>query len=175
MMVYSENETLRDGSPVVVRAITPDDKSALQDALGRLSPESAYYRFFYPKRKLSARELEYLTNVDFSHHVALGVGLLHDDDKVTPVGIGRYIVKEPENNSAEIAFVVADDYQGLGAGTMLLKHLVRIARENGIDRFTATVLEGNQRMLSVFNHSRLPLHRSTTAGVVEIVLTLNNP
>lgn len=168
---YCEHETLRDGSPVVVRAIMPDDRDALQAAIARLSGESAYFRFFYPKRELSARELDFFTNVDFENHVALGVGLVEESETL-PIGIARYIVDGLSPKRAEIAFTVDDNFQGIGVGSLLLRHLVLIAQQRGIDEFVATVLPTNQKMLQVFEHAGLPLQKTVTPEVVEISLAL---
>lgn len=171
---YFHEDVLKDGSLVVVRAIKPDDKDALQDALKRLSSDSAYTRFFYPKRKFSTRELKFFTELDFDRHVALGVGLVEGGDTL-PIGIGRYIVEEPDSTRAEVAFTVADEFQGLGVGSMLLKHLAGIARELGIAEFFATTLATNQKMLRVFSQTQLPMKRQASDGVVEIKLALIAP
>ena len=76
-------------------------------------------------------ELEYFTEVDFDHHVAIGVALLQAEQEL-PIGIGRYVVSRPDHKSAEIAFTVDDDYQGIGVGSLLLKHLSHIAKDKGI-------------------------------------------
>ena len=146
---FSVNETLNDGSHVIVRAIKPEDKTALKNGLDRLSRESTYSRFFYPKRGFSERELKFLTELDFETHAAIGVGLLGDGDML-PIGIGRYIVEVSDRRRAEIAFAVADEFQGLGVGSLLLKHLISIARSNGIEELFGTTLAVNQRMLRVF-------------------------
>ena len=171
MMEYCVEETLRDGSPVIVRAIKPEDKPALQNGLDRLSRESTYSRFFYAKRQFSERELKFLTELDFERHVAIGVGLLEGGDML-PIGIGRYIV-EDKSKRAEVAFTVADEFQGIGVGSLLLQHLVVVARENGIQEFFATTLVTNQKMLGVFERSRLPMQKRLSGGVVEITISLD--
>lgn len=168
---YLMNEVLDDGSPVVVRAIRPDDKSALSNAFARLSMESAHSRFFRAKHKLSARELEYFTEVDFVKHVAIGVGLLQSDN-VLPVGIGRYIVSDADTKTAEIALTVDDEYQGIGVGSLLLKHLCQIADANGLEYISATVLATNDRMMHVFQRSQLPTRQFKDAEVIEVTLAL---
>lgn len=116
---YRKNEVLDDGSSVVVRAIRPEDKLALRAAFSRLSTESACSRFFRARQSSSATELKYFTEVDFVHHVAIGVALLQGKQAL-PIGIGRYIVSHSDPQSAEIAFTVDDDYQGIGVGSSLL-------------------------------------------------------
>ncbi|CAA9512471.1 MAG: hypothetical protein AVDCRST_MAG30-2566 [uncultured Solirubrobacteraceae bacterium] len=130
---------LRDGSEVVVRPITPEDREALAAAFDRLSPESRYRRFFTPLPRLSGTQLDYLTRVDHHDHEAL---VAFDPGTGDGVGVARYVRTGPAE--AEPAIVVADDRHGLGLGTALLTALVRRAREEGITHFRANVLAGNQ-------------------------------
>ena len=173
IQTYNKKEVLVDGSSVVVRAIKPEDKSALREAFSELSIESICARFFQRKQSLSVQELEYFTEVDFVNHVAIGVGLLHGGQTV-PIGIGRYIVNRSDPAAAEIALTVDDDYQGIGVGSLLLKHLSHIARNSGIERLYATVFATNDRMMHVFRRSRLPVQQSTNSGLIEVTLALKS-
>ena len=58
--------------------------------------------------------------------------------------------------TAEVALSVEEDYHGQGIATRILNHLVRIAREKGVDQFEAEVLPGNTSMLAVFSRIGLP-------------------
>ena len=89
-----------------------------------------------------------------------------------PIGIGRYIVEVSDRRRAEIAFAVADEFQGLGVGSLLLKHLISIARSNGIEELFGTTLAVNQKMLRVFQRSNLPMHCHISDGVAEFWLEL---
>lgn len=164
---YAVHERLLDGRGVLIRAIRPEDKRELQDGLRRQSPESAYFRFMGPKRELSEQELAYFTEVDFEDHVALGV-VLQDADRDVPIGVGRYIVfeRDPER-VAEIAFAVDDAYHGLGVATLLLRHLVEIARASGVRELRASVLSSNLKMLEVFFHSGLRQEHRRSHDVIE--------
>ena len=70
---YSAVETLRDGRPMEIRALRPDDQVELLAAVERSSPKSRYRRFFGAKRYFSDKEIAYFVNVDFVNHVALVV------------------------------------------------------------------------------------------------------
>jgi hypothetical protein len=74
---------------------------------------------------------------------------------------------------AEVAFTVADDYQHRGAATLLLCELVAVARERGVRKFVAFVLNDNRQMLEVFRRSKLPLRESVVDGVRRVVLNLD--
>jgi GNAT superfamily N-acetyltransferase len=136
--------TLRDGALLDVRPITPDDRGLLEAGFERLSPEARYRRFFSPVSRLSARQLDYLTRIDHHDHEAL-LGIDHATG--TLVGVARYVRTGPE--TAEPAMVVADDWQGRGVATVLLSRLVARALEEGIDRFSAPVLAGNDTAINV--------------------------
>lgn len=169
---YAARDRLRDGREVLIRAIRPDDKQALQEAMHRLSPESSYFRFFQAKHNLSLEELIYFTELDFRDHVGL-VAVLDEDGIAIMVGVARYIVSEHVLAPvAELAFAVDDTHHELGIATTLFTHLIKLARAAGLSGFKACVLEKNGKMLEVFSHSGLPQESSLDDGVVELRLSL---
>jgi GNAT superfamily N-acetyltransferase len=167
---YSQEDRLLDGRPVLLRAIRPEDKTELLAAFHRLSPESVYLRFFQAKKELSDEELRYLTELDFESHVAL-LAIVEEGGVSRGIGVGRYIV-EPETRSAEVAFTVDETHHGLGVGTLLLKHLARIARSHGLEEFRAYVLAENRMMLEVFEHAGFPLERRLEGNVIVATMSL---
>ena len=167
---YSERGRLLDGRPVLVRAIRPEDKPTLRQGFQRLSPQSVYHRFFQAKKELSEAELRYLTELDFVDHVAL-LATLEEMGVELGIGVGRYIVM-PGTGAAEVAFTVDEAHHGLGVGTLLLKHLARIARSQGLLEFRAYVLAENRAMLEVFENAGLPLERRLEGNVIVASLSL---
>ena len=170
---YFESEKLNDGSEVIVRSIQPDDKQALREGFARLSQESVYFRFFRIKRKLTDRELIYFTELDFDKHVALGLAV-NVTGRYLPIGVGRYIVEPGQRivSSAEFAITVADSHQELGAGSILLKHLVRIAKSHHLDSLVAHVLTHNARMIRVVRDCGMPVIQKTVSGVTELSINI---
>jgi RimJ/RimL family protein N-acetyltransferase len=166
-------ETVKNGVKVTIRAVRPDDKAAIVEAFGLLEPESIYTRFFQYKKSLSNLELKAATEVDFENVVALVV-TTESQGKNIIIGSGRYLIINPtsDEQSAEIAFVVEEDYHGLGIAGRILKHLVRIAREKGVCRFEAEVLPKNQAMLKVFSRIGLPMTESRMDGTIHVTLSL---
>ena len=79
---YRFEETLKDGTPVVLRAIRPDDRERVRNAFRKLERETIYTRFFGPKSELSDRELTQLTAVDFDRDVALLVTTRSNDEEI---------------------------------------------------------------------------------------------
>jgi RimJ/RimL family protein N-acetyltransferase len=169
---FSQIETLRSGVSITIRAVRLTDKGGIASAFSRLDPETIYTRFFQAKVALSDQELKTTTEIDFERVVAL-VATVESEERETIIGGGRYMAYDsPAGRSAEVAFLIEEDYQGQGIATRILTHLVRIAREKGVDQFEAEVLPGNRSMLAVFSRSGLPMKQSETEGIVHVTLSL---
>jgi GNAT superfamily N-acetyltransferase len=122
---------LRDGTPVVVRPVFPEDRERLREGMHRLSAQSRYRRFAATVSDLTDEQLRYLTEIDHTNHMAW-IAL---DPKVPGepgLGVARYVRLAEEPEVAEAAVVVADDVQGLGLGTILLSLLAVSALTHGI-------------------------------------------
>jgi len=166
---YSVTEQMRGGGDVEIRALRPDDKDDMLAAVGRTGTQSLQRRFFVVKRGFSENEIAFFMNIDFANHVAL-VALADEGGRKVIVGGGRYIITEP--GQAEIAFVVIDDYQGQGIGTLLMRHLAVIARKAGLKALIADVLPENAAMRKVFGKFGFQARRGKDPQVVHLVLTL---
>ena len=157
---------------MLIRPIRADDKRLLADGLRRLSDESVHRRFLTPKRSFSSSELRYLTEVNAIDHVALIA-----EDPTEPVrrliAVGRFVRLSEDAEAAEIAIVVADNWQGRGLGSLLGRHLAHAARNRGIRRFTATMAADNRPahrlMASLTSHLE---QRHAGGGVDELVLDI---
>ena len=163
---YRALEKLRNGETATIRAIRADDKERVLKAFHALDAQSIYTRFFSMKQELTAEDLRRLTEIDHVRDVALVATI----DGETLIGGGRYV--SGDGASAEVAFTVEEDYQQLGIATRLLRHLVRIGRENGIKEFEAYVLPENTAMLGVFERSGLRMHTQRRGGEVYLRLEL---
>ncbi len=160
---------LRSGDRILIRPIRPEDKEDLLEGLHRMTPESRYRRFFSPMPELSARELRYLTEVDHRTHEAL---VAIDPGTDTGIGAARFIRSTADPTTAEVAVAVLDDWQGRGVATTLLEALTSRGREEGVKRFTASVLAGNAPMLELLRHLGDTTVVDRGAGVVELQMEL---
>lgn len=162
--------TTRDGSSLRVRPIEPGDKRALADGFARLSEQSRYRRFFAPLSSLKATDLHYLTDVDHRDHEAI-IGF--DAASGDAVGVARFVRSE-DPRVAEVAVTVIDDWQGRGVATALLEQLVVRAREEGVERFLALVLEENEAAIELFKalSSDDPEPRRSASGNLELLIEL---
>ena len=166
---YAAVEALRDGRRLEIRAYRPGDAAAMESAVGSLSTQTLYRRFFTVKRHFSERERDFFLNVDFVDHVAL-MAWAEEAGRNVIVGGGRYVVVEP--GKAEVAFVVVDRFQGHGIGAALMRHLAAVARAAGLQQLIAEVLPENKPMLKVFAKSGLPMTTIDEHEVVQVSLKL---
>jgi acetyl coenzyme A synthetase (ADP forming)-like protein len=150
-----------------VRAIRPDDRERLLEHFHGLSARSVYFRFFGAKRRLTDAELDQFTRLDFVDRAAL-VATLREHGAEHIIGVGRYARVSGNPRAAEVAFAVADAHQGRGIGPILLEHLLRVARSNGITNFHADVLGENNHMLEVFAATGLVVTSSREGGTVHL-------
>ena len=162
---WEADVVLRDGGACHVRPIRPDDAARLVEFHSRLSPQTIYYRFFAPYPKLTDRDVEHFTTVDYRDRVALVATV---DDQI--VGVVRY--ERTAADEAEVAFVIEDPYQGRGLGTILLERIAQAARERHFRRFVAEVLPDNTRMLEVFEHAGYRLQSSRADGFITLHLDI---
>ena len=158
--------TLADGVRLRVRPIVPADREPLADAFARLSDRSRRQRFLGPKPRLSARELDALTDVDHVRHEAL---IAIDESTGEIVGIGRYATGSSGGVAADMALVVVDAWQRRGIGHGLAVRLVERAHANGITRLTGTALADNLRVRSLLERIGFRV-TSVGSGVIEVEL-----
>ncbi|ADH85810.1 bifunctional acetyl-CoA hydrolase/transferase family protein/GNAT family N-acetyltransferase [Desulfurivibrio alkaliphilus] len=142
---------LEDGTQVSFRPVHPTDEPRMKDLLYALSRETLYYRFMSASGRFTHKEIKNFVYIDHRKDAAIAgtVPEAHGEDIIA---VGRYYLDE-KTNRAEVAFVIRDDWQNRGLGKALFKHLVSIAKRNGIAGFTAEVLRDNRRMQAIFNHS----------------------
>jgi len=141
---------LSDGLRVGLRPIHPDDREALAEGFRNLSEDSRYHRFLTPMARLSDRQAAYLTELDLIDHFAWGIGIRTGNGSIQGIGVARY-VRDPENPAtAEIAVAIADEYQDLGIGSLLVRALVVVADTHGIERITGYLLGENRAMIRIF-------------------------
>ena len=173
---FTARHVLSNGTPIVVRAIRPDDKDRLSTTFGNLESGSIYTRFFHHKTELTEAELKQATEVDFDRVVALVVTVGSGDTETIIAG-GRYVCLDgPEPpRRAEVAFLVEEDYRGQGIAGLILGHLARVAHSRGIAEFDAEVLAGNGPMLAVFARSGLTMRRRQADNVLYVTLSLPPP
>jgi acyl-CoA synthetase (NDP forming)/GNAT superfamily N-acetyltransferase len=159
---------LADGSTITIRPARPDDFAQVKRLHDEMSPDNLYLRFFSLSRNAAEQEARRVTRADDGPraHGAL-LGFLGED----LAGLASY---EPtgQPGTAEVAFAVADRMHHRGVATLLLEHLVSLARANGVHTFTAATLPENTAMLGVFADAGLSATRRLDDGVVELTMPI---
>jgi acyl-CoA synthetase (NDP forming)/GNAT superfamily N-acetyltransferase len=159
---------LADGSTVQIRPARPGDFADIKAMHEAMSPDNAYLRFFSISRAAAEREARRVTREPGPDHAALLA--LYDTEVV---GVASYeVVKNSGGKTAEVAFAVSDTMHHRGIATLLLEHLVSLARARRIESFTAVTLSENVGMLHVFSDAGLPAHSSRADGLVTITIPL---
>ncbi|HZE06519.1 MAG TPA: GNAT family N-acetyltransferase [Solirubrobacteraceae bacterium] len=152
---------LRDGSTVHVRPVRPDDEPGIREFLAGLSQDSIGFRFFgVPDMNWV---VSWSLDVDYADRFAL---IAETGTPSQIVSHASYVRINEER--AEIAFLVADAWQGRGISTIMLAHLAAVATQHGIATFTAEVLPANHRMIDVFRQSGFPLRTRSTRDAIEV-------
>ena len=157
-----------DGGVVHLRPILPSDADAILEFHSRLSARTRYLRYFGAYPQIPPRDLERFTVVD--HHARVALVVLLGDEIIA---VGRYEgTFGPDGTSvvgpAEAAFVVRDDHQNRGLGSILLEHLAAAGRERGVRRFEAEVLAENAQMVRVFRNAGFQVSREIDEGVLHL-------
>jgi len=154
---------LNDGTLLNFRAIHPTDEPRMRDLFYKLSEATIYYRFMSHQKRVSRHQIQDFVYIDHRNDVTI-VGTLPEASGEEIMAVGSYYL-DPKTNLAEVAFVVSDKWQNHGIGTFLLKHLMRIARRNGIRGFTAEVLTDNKSMQAVVNKANCKIKSRLNGNV----------
>jgi len=162
---------LRDQLPVILRPLLPDDRERISEAFRRLSPESTYFRFWTSFRGANPTFIDRLCAEDQGQH-ASWIIVIENNDDVPGVGGGSFWRSGVHADTAEVSFTVADEFQGQGAGTILLAAIWEHAHSIGIRQFVAEVLDENHVMLTWWS-SLGAAHVRQPHGGWELTLTLD--
>ena len=158
---------LADGTTIEIRPARPDDFDAVRNMHEKMSPDNLYLRFFSMSSVAARQAARRICREPGPDHAALLTVL---DGEV--VGSGIYERLGTGSPSAEVAMAVADDMHNRGVGTLLLEHLVSLARGRGVRTFIAETLTENALMLQVFADAGLPAHRTLADGVYDFTFPL---
>jgi ribosomal protein S18 acetylase RimI-like enzyme len=145
---YKTAVKLKNGKVVEFRPLLPSDEFAYRNFFYSLQEKTIYMRFFYKMRTFSHEVVQkQWSSVDYHRNMSI-IGLVQKGGHKEIMAIGSYAQEDDER--AEVAFVVREDFQGLGIASYLLEILEIIAKENHYRGFSATVLRENAAMIRVF-------------------------
>ena len=158
---------LADGTTVGIRLAAPDDFDAVKAMHEAMSPDNSYLRFFNISRHSAEIEARRICRDPAPGSLAL---LAVADGEL--VGVASYVPLQDQPGQAEVAFAVADHMHDRGIATLLLEHLVSVARTRRIVTFAADTLTENKAMLAVFAAAGLPVERRYADGVYKLTFPL---
>lgn len=146
----SWTDTLRDGSSVLIRPISKQDKDLERAFIEGLTRQSRRYRFLCSVATPSEEMVEELTDIDHTHEVAF-VAVVQEGGHERIVGVSRYAAGT-DGQDCESAVTVEEDWQNKGLGSTLMHHLVETARARGIRRMYSIDSAENGHMNDLAHH-----------------------
>jgi acyl-CoA synthetase (NDP forming)/GNAT superfamily N-acetyltransferase len=162
---------LTDGSSVQIRQAQPADADAVRAMHAAMSSDNMYLRFFSLSPGNADREAERVCRAAAPDGVAPDHVALLACRGSEVVGVATYEMND-NAPTAEVALAVADRFHRYGIATLLLEHLVSIARQHHVRAFTATTLAENFAMLRIFADAGLPVRKESYGGAVDVTIPL---
>lgn len=141
---YATDWSMRDGTPVMLRPIKPEDETLFYELFKSLSEETMRFRFFQIIKDMSHKTLTRYCNIDYDREIAIVAEVQKDKRKI--IGVVR-LISEPDRKSGEFAVVVGDEWQGIGVGSKLLDYIIKIGKDMGLKTIIGYVISGNSAML----------------------------
>ncbi len=164
---YIENyRTTGSGLTIFLRPVKISDEGLLKDFFYDLSDKSIYRRFFTLRPDMPHERLQSYVIIDYTKEMVILASVMKDEKEVI-VGMGQYIIEET-SLTAEVAFIVKDEYQNRGIGTEILTYLTYLAKRRGLTGFTAEVLVENKPMIHVFEKTGFDIEKRASEGVYEM-------
>jgi GNAT superfamily N-acetyltransferase len=136
-------EALKDGRHILIRPLAQKDRAREHAFIKRLSPESRHMRFLAQISEPGAAMLDQLMDTDNKQRTAY-IALVHDDGQLIEIGVSRYAATG--DHQCECAVTVADEWQHLGLGTLLMDHLIKAAHKNGFQQMYSIDAANNAPM-----------------------------
>jgi acetyltransferase len=171
---YVRPWTMKNGEPVIIRPIRPEDEPLLIKLHEALSDRSVYMRYFQPLKLSQRTAHERLTRIcfiDYDRELALTVEHKNADGTPQIIGIGR-LSKLRGTREAELAVLVDDHYQHMGMGTELYRRLVEVARAEKLERVVSTILAENRDMRAIAQKLGFRLEANLEDGTIRAELKL---
>jgi acetyltransferase len=148
---YVGGHTMRSGEEVTIRPIRPEDEPKLVEFHKRLSERSVYLRYaslMQLEQRVAHERLARICFIDYDREMTLVAERTNGEGEEEIIGAGR-LTQQPGRNEAEFGMLVIDDFQEEGIGTELLRRLVQVGEDEGLDRITADILDQNRAMQRV--------------------------
>jgi ribosomal protein S18 acetylase RimI-like enzyme len=159
--------TTKSGLNILLRPVKLSDEPLLKDFFYSLSDQTMYRRFVSARKDMPHERLQEFVVIDYTKEMVIVAVVAHEKNQEEIVGMGQYGIDEG-TLMANFALVVRDAWQGRGVGQEVLGHLANLAKKQGLQGFTAEVLEENRAMLHLFESLGLQIERRSTQGIHEL-------
>ncbi|MEM2263203.1 MAG: bifunctional acetate--CoA ligase family protein/GNAT family N-acetyltransferase [Candidatus Bathyarchaeia archaeon] len=160
---------MRDGRTVLLRPIKPEDEPLWLEMFQNCSEESIRYKLFQTLKHMPHEVRVRYCNIDYDREIAI-VAELTENGKRKIIGTARVSI-DPNGKSGELAFLVADPWQGLGLGTKLVDYVIEICRERGLETIYAIMVPDNLKAIELMKKFGFAL-KYTEEGVIKGTLNL---
>lgn len=168
---YELCTTTSSGIRLLIRPIQPEDAELFIELFKTLSPTSVYYRFFRHMKELTPEMLAMLTQVDYDRHMAL-VAIDESAPTERMLGAAR-IIADPDLSETEFSIMVSDAWQGKGVGAQLLLNLLKVAKQQGVEKVWGTVLRENTQMLQLGKRFGFAVKYNSEEGTYDLSIDLS--
>ncbi len=142
---YETYWNLRDGRMVLLRPIKPEDEPLWLEMFQKFSGEAIRYRFFEILKDTPHKVRARYCDIDYDKEMAI-VGELAEERRRKILGVVRLSI-EPNKKTGEMAFIVADQYQGLGLGAKFVEYMIEIGRDLGLQSIYGIMLPDNLKAI----------------------------
>ncbi|MFX0134010.1 MAG: GNAT family N-acetyltransferase [Candidatus Hodarchaeota archaeon] len=155
---------LRDGTRILFRPIKPSDADIWVELYNSLSSNTKYLRFFTNMPTPNQKMIDKYTKIDYINNFAI-IAIYNENGKDKMVGVVRYGLDPPDSNSAELAVVVADKWQGRGLGTQMLIYMLRVMQKRGVKKVKGDVFLRNDKMMQLMGESGFNFIKEDSYGI----------
>ncbi len=164
--------TTKGGVKIFLRPVKITDEHLLKNFFYSLSGDSMYHRFISIRADMHHDRIQQFAVIDYTKEMVI-LAVVQEDDKETIAGMGQYFIDE-STHTAEVAFLVRDEYHGRGIGTELLLYLTYLAKKNGLHGFTAEVLVDNKPMLQIFENAGFEIEKHAEGGIYALAMSFRD-
>ena len=161
-------QVFKNDLKVRFRPLRPSDEEEMRRLFYRFSDESVYYRYFTPLKTMPHSRMQSYVNVDYSKDISI-VGVVGEPGQGRIIAEARYI-KDPHSPYGDVAFIVDEHYQGYGIATYMYQKLMRLAKERGLQGFTADVMPANKSMMRVFEKGDAEVKAALESGIYRLTI-----
>ena len=153
---YMKKIKLKDGTSALLRPIKPEDENMWQEMFDTFSDDAVRFRFFRMIKNTPHEMRTRYCNIDYDREIAI-VAEINEKLKRRILGVSRMIITPGQNEEAEYALIVSDEWQRKGLGSEFIDYTIEIARDKGLKKLTGVVLKDNIPMINLCKEKKFKI------------------